>query len=67
MPSPAAEVPMRAMVYRGPGRIRIEEKEMPAIEHPNDAIVKVTSAAICWRAACGPRQSRRSRLMTIAG
>ena len=27
---------MRAMAYRGPGRVRIEEKEIPAIEHPND-------------------------------
>jgi alcohol dehydrogenase len=38
---------MRAMTYRGPGRIRVEEKEIPAIEHPNDAIVRVTCAAIC--------------------
>lgn len=38
---------MRAMVYRGPYRIRIEEKDMPSIEHPNDAIVRVTRAAIC--------------------
>jgi threonine dehydrogenase-like Zn-dependent dehydrogenase len=38
---------MRAMVYRGPNRIRVEHKEIPAIEHPNDAIVRVTRAAIC--------------------
>jgi threonine dehydrogenase-like Zn-dependent dehydrogenase len=38
---------MRAMVYRGPYRVRVEEKEMPRIEHPNDAIVRVTKAAIC--------------------
>jgi alcohol dehydrogenase len=38
---------MRAMVYRGPCRVRIEEKDIPAIEHPNDAIVRVTCAAIC--------------------
>ena len=38
---------MRAMVYRGPYRVRVEEKEIPAIEHPNDAIVRVTRAAIC--------------------
>ncbi len=38
---------MRAMVYRGPYRMRVEEKDMPRIEHPNDAIVKVTLAAIC--------------------
>ena len=38
---------MRAMVYRGPYRIRVEEKDVPRIEHPNDAIVRVTLAAIC--------------------
>jgi S-(hydroxymethyl)glutathione dehydrogenase/alcohol dehydrogenase len=35
------------MVYRGPYRIRVEEKAPPRIEHPNDAIVRVTRAAIC--------------------
>src|SRR4051812_446434 len=38
---------MRAMVYRGPYKVRVEEKDIPAIEHPNDAIVRVTMAAIC--------------------
>ena len=38
---------MRAMVYRGPYKIRVEEKDVPRIEHPNDAIVRVTLAAIC--------------------
>ena len=38
---------MRAMVYRGPYNIRVEEKDLPRIEHPNDAIVRVTTAAIC--------------------
>jgi alcohol dehydrogenase len=38
---------MRAMVYRGPYKIRVEEKEIPRIEHPNDAVVRVTTAAIC--------------------
>jgi threonine dehydrogenase-like Zn-dependent dehydrogenase len=38
---------MRAMVYRGPYKIRVEEVDIPAIEHPNDAIVKVELAAIC--------------------
>jgi threonine dehydrogenase-like Zn-dependent dehydrogenase len=35
------------MAYRGPYKIRVEEKDIPAIEHPNDAIVRVTLAAIC--------------------
>ena len=38
---------MRAMVYRGPYKVRVEEKDMPAIEHPDDAIVRVGLAAIC--------------------
>src|ERR1700709_604445 len=35
------------MVYRGPYKVRVEEKAMPPIEHPNDAIVRVEMAAIC--------------------
>ena len=38
---------MRAMVYRGPYKVRVEEKDVPRIEHPNDAVVRVTRAAIC--------------------
>lgn len=38
---------MRAMTYRGPFKIRVDDKPMPAIEHPNDAIVRVTRTAIC--------------------
>jgi alcohol dehydrogenase len=38
---------MKAMTYRGPYKVRVEEKPDPKIEHPNDAIVRVTRAAIC--------------------
>lgn len=38
---------MRAMTYRGPYRIRVEEKPDPRIEHPNDAVIRVERAAIC--------------------
>jgi len=38
---------MKAMVYRGPYKVRVEEKDIPRIEHPNDAIVRVRLAAIC--------------------
>jgi len=38
---------MRAMTYRGPYKVRVEEKPDPRIEHPNDAIVRVERAAIC--------------------
>lgn len=35
------------MTYRGPYKVRVEEKPRPRIEHPGDAIVRVTRAAIC--------------------
>jgi threonine dehydrogenase-like Zn-dependent dehydrogenase len=35
------------MTYRGPFRVRVEDKAEPEILHPNDAIVRVTRAAIC--------------------
>ena len=38
---------MRAMTYRGPFRVRVETKPDPEILHPNDAIVRVTRAAVC--------------------
>jgi alcohol dehydrogenase len=38
---------MKAMTYRGPFRVRVEEKPDPEILHPNDAIIRVTRAAIC--------------------
>lgn len=38
---------MRAMTYRGPKRVRVEDKPDPEILHPNDAIIRVTRAAIC--------------------
>jgi threonine dehydrogenase-like Zn-dependent dehydrogenase len=38
---------MRAMDYRGPYRVRLEEKPMPKIEHPRDAVVRVTRSCIC--------------------
>ncbi|HEX8617116.1 MAG TPA: zinc-dependent alcohol dehydrogenase [Thermoanaerobaculia bacterium] len=38
---------MRAMTYRGPFRVRVEDVPDPKIQHPNDAIVRVTRGAIC--------------------
>jgi len=38
---------MKAMTYRGPYKLRVEEKPDPVIVHPGDAIVKVELAAIC--------------------
>ena len=38
---------MRALVWHGPKDIRCDTVPDPKIEHPRDAIVKVTSTAIC--------------------
>jgi threonine dehydrogenase-like Zn-dependent dehydrogenase len=38
---------MRALTYEGPARVSVREKPDPRIEHPQDAILKVTCAAIC--------------------
>jgi threonine dehydrogenase-like Zn-dependent dehydrogenase len=38
---------MKALVYRGPSRVRIEDKPEPRLEHPSDVILRVTSTAIC--------------------
>ena len=38
---------MKALVWRGKHDIRCEQVTDPQIEHPRDAIVKVTSCAIC--------------------
>jgi threonine dehydrogenase-like Zn-dependent dehydrogenase len=38
---------MLATNYRGPNRIRVARKPDPEIEHPGDAIVRVTRSCIC--------------------
>ena len=38
---------MLAMNFRGPYRVRADHRPDPVIEHPNDAIVRVTRSCIC--------------------
>ena len=38
---------MRAVVYKEPFKVAIENVPDPKIEHPNDALVRITSTAIC--------------------
>ncbi len=38
---------MKAVVYKGPRQIAVEEVEDPTLQEPTDILVKVTSAAIC--------------------
>ena len=38
---------MKAAVWDGGAQVRLVQKEVPVIEHPHEAIVKVSMAAIC--------------------
>lgn len=38
---------MKALVYRGPGKKELDDRPMPEIATPTDAIVKVTKTTIC--------------------
>src|SRR5438067_11823076 len=38
---------MRAVTYQAPYKVKVTKKRDPGIEHPNDVILRVTSAAIC--------------------
>lgn len=38
---------MKALVYHGPGKRAYEEKPMPVIQDPTDAIVRITKTTIC--------------------
>ncbi|MGW2808583.1 glutathione-independent formaldehyde dehydrogenase [Streptomyces sp. NPDC001450] len=38
---------MRAVVYKGPFEVAVEEVQKPRLQHPNEVIVRVTSTAIC--------------------
>lgn len=38
---------MKAVVYKEPFRVDVEEVEDPRIERPTDAVVRITSTAIC--------------------
>lgn len=38
---------MKAVCYEAPFRVAVQDVSVPAIEHPDDVIVRVTTAAIC--------------------
>src|ERR1700710_272138 len=38
---------MKALVYHGPGKKALENRPMPHIDQPTDAIVKITKTTIC--------------------
>ena len=38
---------MKALVYRGPGKRRLEERPRPVLQSPSDAIVRILCTTIC--------------------
>jgi glutathione-independent formaldehyde dehydrogenase len=38
---------MKAVVYKEPFKVAVEEVPDPSLQHPNDVIVRITSSAIC--------------------
>ncbi len=38
---------MRALVYRGPGVVRLEERPVPSLAAPDDVLVRVVGTGIC--------------------
>ncbi|MDR2564450.1 MAG: zinc-dependent alcohol dehydrogenase family protein [Bifidobacteriaceae bacterium] len=38
---------MKAAVMRGPGDVRVEEREHPRIQEPTDAVIRVAAACVC--------------------
>ena len=38
---------MKAIVYNGPRDVQIKDMPDPRIEHPNDALVRITTTNIC--------------------
>jgi len=38
---------MKALHYDGPYKVSVKEIPVPTIQHPDDAIIKVTTSCIC--------------------
>ena len=38
---------MKALHYDGPFEVSVKEIDLPEIKHPDDVIIKVTTACIC--------------------
>ena len=40
---------MRAVVFKGPYKVELEDRQIPQIKEPTDIIVKVKHTALCGR------------------
>lgn len=45
---------MKAVVFKGPYKVAVEERPIPQIQDPTDMIVKVTYTAVCGRSVLNP-------------
>ena len=50
---------MRAVIFRGPYKIAVEERPVPTIQDPQDIIVKVDYTALCGRYVGNPNVKLR--------
>ena len=56
---------MRAVVFKGPYKVALEDRPVPRIQDPTDIVVKVIYSALCGRSDHKERGSVQScRLMT---
>jgi threonine dehydrogenase-like Zn-dependent dehydrogenase len=44
-----SETTMRAVVFKGPLKVALEDRPVPKVEDPKDIIVKVEYSALCGR------------------
>lgn len=40
---------MKAVVFKGPGKVELEDRPIPKVKEPGDIIVKVEYTALCGR------------------
>ena len=40
---------MKAVIFKGPGKVAVEDRPVPRIRDPGDIIVKVIYTALCGR------------------
>ena len=45
--TPALPATMRGVIMRAPGKVVVEDREVPRVIEPTDAVLKVEVACIC--------------------
>lgn len=45
---------MKAVIFKGPYKVAVEERPIPKIQDPTDIIIKVTYTAVCGRSVLNP-------------